>query len=121
MRVTLAVAPRSTCSHCGSLKALDQRVAGSPSTAADAGVFWAFSVLDAVAGLPCDSRDSSARAGDMVTSAQEATRASALTGISTRQLRRRASARTRASDGLMWTAPDFRGCRSARVTAQRRA
>src|ERR1700704_2796480 len=41
--------PRSTCSHCGSLKALDQRVAVLPSTAAEAGV-PAFSVDDAVAG-----------------------------------------------------------------------
>ena len=31
------VAPRSTCSHCGSLKALDQRVVRLPSTALDAG------------------------------------------------------------------------------------
>src|SRR5262245_24245921 len=42
--------PRSTCSHCGSLKALDHRVPLLPSTAADAGV-PAFSVDDAVAGL----------------------------------------------------------------------
>ena len=45
----VAVAPRSTCSHCGSLKALDQRVPVFPSTAAAAGVL-AFSVEDAVAG-----------------------------------------------------------------------
>jgi len=32
-----AVAPRSTCSHCGSEKALDQRVLVLPSTAFDAG------------------------------------------------------------------------------------
>jgi hypothetical protein len=32
-----ALAPRSTWSHCGSLKALDQRVVVLPSTAADAG------------------------------------------------------------------------------------
>ena len=32
-----AVAPRSTCSHCGSEKALDQRVPVLPSTASDAG------------------------------------------------------------------------------------
>src|ERR1035437_5667900 len=31
------VEPRSTCSHCGSLKALDQRVPRLPSTAAEAG------------------------------------------------------------------------------------
>ena len=29
--------PRSTCSHCGSAKALDHRVLVFPSTAADAG------------------------------------------------------------------------------------
>ena len=31
----VAFAPRSTWSHCGSLKALDQRVPVSPSTAAE--------------------------------------------------------------------------------------
>src|SRR5690349_14651597 len=44
--------PRSTCSHCGSLNALDQRLPVLPSTAAEAGV-PAFSVEDAVAALPC--------------------------------------------------------------------
>jgi hypothetical protein len=43
--------PRSTWSHCGSEKALDQRVPVLPSTAAEAGV-PAFSVDDAVAGCP---------------------------------------------------------------------
>jgi hypothetical protein len=47
--------PRSTCSHCGSLNWLDQRVPVLPSTAAEAGV-PAFSVDDAVAGLPWDSK-----------------------------------------------------------------
>src|SRR5437879_5090963 len=56
---TVAVPPRSTCSHCGSLKALDQRVPVSPSTAAEAGV-PAFSTDEAVAGFPCDSRASTA-------------------------------------------------------------
>jgi hypothetical protein len=41
--------PRSTCSHCGSLNALDQRVPALPSTAADADV-PAFSAEDATAG-----------------------------------------------------------------------
>ena len=41
--------PRSTCSHCGSLKALDQRVPVLPSNAAEAGV-PAPSIDDAVAG-----------------------------------------------------------------------
>src|SRR3954452_19686204 len=49
------VAPRSTRSDCGSLTALDHRVPVFPSTAADAGKL-AFSVDDAVAALPCDSR-----------------------------------------------------------------
>src|SRR5258708_11341999 len=44
--------PRSTCSHCGSLKALDQRVPVLPSKAAEAGV-PAFSIDDAVAGWAC--------------------------------------------------------------------
>src|SRR3954471_15380866 len=49
--VRLYDCPRSTCSHCGSLKALDQRVLRLPSVAAEAGV-PAFSVDDAVVGLP---------------------------------------------------------------------
>jgi hypothetical protein len=43
--------PRSTWIHCGSLNALDQRVAALPSTAALAGVS-ADSELDAVAVRP---------------------------------------------------------------------
>src|SRR3954471_441456 len=43
-----ALAPRSSCSHWGSLQADDQRVDWSPSTAAEAGV-PAFSTDDAVA------------------------------------------------------------------------
>src|SRR5689334_14889838 len=46
------VLPRSTCSHCGSLKALDQRVPVLPSTALPAAV-PAFSCDEAVAGRPC--------------------------------------------------------------------
>src|SRR5437868_12009222 len=46
-----AFAPRSSCSHCGSLKADDHRVDGSPSTAADAGVLDV-STDDAVASEP---------------------------------------------------------------------
>ena len=46
------VRPRSTSSHCGSEKALDQRVPVLPSTALEAGKL-AFSVEDAVAVLPC--------------------------------------------------------------------
>src|ERR1700736_5720113 len=53
--VMLRVAPRSTSSHCGSEKALDQRVPVLPSVALAAGV-PAFSCDEAVVGLPCDSR-----------------------------------------------------------------
>src|SRR6266568_3023942 len=58
--------PRSTWSHCGSLNALDQRVPVLPSVAADAGKV-AFSVEDAVVGLPCDSRVAAACAAGPVT------------------------------------------------------
>nr|BFE76943.1 hypothetical protein GCM10020092_102440 [Actinoplanes digitatis] len=44
-------APRSTCSHCGSAKAEDQRVPASPSTAAVAGNTPGFSDDEAVAEL----------------------------------------------------------------------
>src|SRR5579859_934673 len=47
---TLCVEPKSTWSHCGSLKALDQRVPVFPSTARFA-VVPAFSTEDAVAVL----------------------------------------------------------------------
>jgi hypothetical protein len=46
-----AVAPRSTCSHCGSLNWLDQRVVALPSTALAAATS-AFSAEEAVAALP---------------------------------------------------------------------
>jgi hypothetical protein len=49
-----AVAPRSTCSHCGSENADDQRVPVLPSTAAEAG-YAPLSTDDAMAGLPWDS------------------------------------------------------------------
>jgi hypothetical protein len=61
----VAVAPRSTCSHCGSLNWLDQRVPALPSTALAATV-PAFSTEDAVAGLPCDSSTLAAWAGRTV-------------------------------------------------------
>src|SRR5262245_2495595 len=51
----VSVAPRSTCSHWGSLKALDQRVPVLPSVAFEAAE-PAFSVEEAVVGLPWDSR-----------------------------------------------------------------
>src|SRR6266540_4730246 len=46
------VLPRSTCTHFWSLNWLDHRVPALPSNAAHAGV-PAFSIEDAVAGLPC--------------------------------------------------------------------
>src|SRR5918992_239945 len=73
----VAVAPRSTWSHCGSLKALDQRVAVLPSTAADAGV-PAFSVDDAVAGRPCESSVAAAAGRATMTSPATSIRASAM-------------------------------------------
>ena len=51
----VAVLPRSTSSHWGSEKALDHLVPVLPSTAAEAGKV-AFSVEDAVAGCPWESR-----------------------------------------------------------------
>src|SRR2546429_6647682 len=60
----VAFAPRSTCNHCGSLKALDQRVPVLPSKAAADGV-PAFSADEAVAGLPWDSSVVAAPAGDV--------------------------------------------------------
>ena len=60
-RLIAADEPRSTWIHCGSLNALDHRVPGLPSTAAEAGV-PAPSVDDASTGRPWDSRGSAARA-----------------------------------------------------------
>src|ERR687896_2476717 len=54
--------PRSTWSHCGSLKALDQRVPALPSTAAAAGV-PAFSADEAVAGRFSAASDEPQAAG----------------------------------------------------------
>src|ERR1700751_6066293 len=74
----VACAPRSTCNHCGSLYALDHRVPVLPSTAALAGV-PAFSVDEAVAGLPWDSRVGAAPAGTVAaTTANPATRTAAI-------------------------------------------
>src|SRR5580692_4371444 len=57
------VAPRSTSSHCGSLKALDQRVLRFPSTALAAahGSPW---IDDAVTGCPWDSRTTGVSDGE---------------------------------------------------------
>src|SRR5260370_24189590 len=80
-----ALDPRSTCSHCGSENALDQRVFGFPSTAFAAGNV-AFSVDDAVAGLPCRSRVAAAlaRPDGPATRARAASRASTTPGIAHR-------------------------------------
>src|SRR6266581_1028212 len=51
----VAVASRSTCSHCGSEKELDQRVCALPSTAPGADKSGA-SQEEAIAGWPWDSR-----------------------------------------------------------------
>src|SRR4051794_8008577 len=55
-RVTEHTADRSTVIHWGSLAAEDQRVPVFPSTARFAAV-PAFSTEEALAGLPCDSRE----------------------------------------------------------------
>jgi hypothetical protein len=87
--VTVATWPRSTWSHCGSEKALDQRVpVVLPSTAADAGV-PAFSVDEAVAGWPCESRPVAALAGRAVIAAYIPTMASTAEATTTKILRRR--------------------------------
>src|SRR5262245_38394132 len=54
IRLMACGAPRSTCSHWGSLNALDHRVVVLPSTAL-AAARLAFSWDDAVAGFPCDN------------------------------------------------------------------
>lgn len=86
-RLTVTVEPRSTCSHCGSLKVLDQRVPVSPSTAADAGVA-AFSVDEEVVGLPWDSRSAVAAAGGAAAVSRVSARpravASAISAVMTR-------------------------------------
>src|SRR5215475_3400841 len=76
--LTDALAPRSTSSHCGSLKALDQRVPVLPSTALDAGNV-AFSVDDAVAVLPCESSAGAALAVSAVAARKVAARLMAST------------------------------------------
>src|SRR5258705_290613 len=87
--VIVGVAPRSTWIHCGSLKALDQRVPALPSTAAPAGKA-AFSLDEAVAGRPCDSSEVAALAGS-TTSAVQATsaRLAAASRMGLRSLRAR--------------------------------
>src|SRR5262245_22346997 len=69
--LTVAVAPRSTWIHCGSEKALDQRVPVLPSTAAEAGN-TAFSVDEAVAVLPWEISGSAALAEVATTASIEA-------------------------------------------------
>jgi len=79
----VALAPRSTSIHCGSLKALDQRVVVTPSVASAAGV-PAFSVEDAVVGLPCDSSVPAAFA-DAVTMKTLARRVTAAVAVTRRR------------------------------------
>src|SRR5258706_7871147 len=87
---TVARAPRSTCSHCGSLAALDQRVPALPSTAALAGV-PAFSVDDAVAGLPCDSSVVAAPARTVETTTATPAASATAAAMAIRGLRRRSA------------------------------
>src|SRR5262245_27669896 len=88
--VRVALAPRSTWSHWGSLNWLDQRVPLLPSKAADAGV-PACSIDDAVAGLPCDSRVTTALAagtpGAKGSSASTTAVATAMTRLTPRRPR----------------------------------
>src|SRR3954468_10974838 len=65
----VAVPPRSTRSHCGSLQALPHRVVALPSTAAAAGA-PPFSVEEASAGRPCESSESAACAASTPTIAR---------------------------------------------------
>src|SRR5580693_6760528 len=83
-----ALAPRSTCSHCGSLNALDQRVPVFPSTAFDAGN-EAFSSDDAVAGWPCDSRTDAAPA--RLAGPTASIKAASAATIATMKIRRQAN------------------------------
>ena len=93
-----ALAPRSTCSHCGSENALDQRVPVLPSTAFEAGN-EAFSTDDAVAGWPCDSNVAAAlaRLAGPATNAKAATSAATAAKI---QIRRGRTAGTHARTGI---------------------
>src|SRR4051794_6108096 len=82
----LAVAPRSTWIHCGSLKALDQRVPAVPSVASVAAL-GAFSAGEAVVGLPCDSRGPAALAEPMVTAMYPASMAATASTLTSRRRR----------------------------------
>src|SRR6476660_6354683 len=79
--------PRSTSSHCGSLKADDQRVPVLPSVAF-AGGNEAFSTDEAVVGLPCDSSVGAACAAVLVaTSAYAARPSDTVTTVTARSQR----------------------------------
>ncbi len=113
-----AVAPRSTCSHCGSLNALDQRVFRLPSTAFDAG-YVALSTDDAVAGWPCDSKVGAAAAVWAVIARTAATRDSTATTATTARWPERHRAAKCAMGRLtvlrvIMTSPRFRQLRSFR-------
>src|SRR5260370_1390406 len=92
--------PRSTWSHCGSLKALDQRVPVLPSNAVDAGN-EAFSSDDAVAGWPCDSRTDAAPA--RLAGPTASIKANSAATIATMQIRRQANDRSATVLGPMAT------------------
>src|SRR5690242_19809217 len=81
-----ALEPRSTCSHCGSENALDQRVPVFPSVAAEAG-YDVLCTEDAVVGWPCDSNVAAALARLAGPATKAAAAASALTAVRT-QIRR---------------------------------
>src|SRR5262245_50718692 len=83
----VAVAPRSTCSHWGSENALDHRVPGLPSRAALAGV-PAFSVEEAEAVFPWESRVSAA-AGDTATASAATTARATVAARAARLVERR--------------------------------
>jgi hypothetical protein len=89
----VAVAPRSTCSHCGSENALDHRLPALPSTARPAPVL-AFSLDDAVAGRPWES---------------SAPAAAARPGVTARYATSNKSAARAASSGVRRCASDMAG------------
>src|SRR3954454_12937598 len=94
----VAVAPRSTRSHWGSLNALDHRVPGLPSVAAAAGV-PPFSAEDAVVGRPWDSSAPAAPAGAATTTpAPRDSAARAATEPRTARVRLRGRGRRRRRD-----------------------
>src|SRR5947209_18249304 len=103
----LAELPRSTWSHCGSEKALDQRVPVLPSTAADAGKV-AFSVEEAVAVFPWDSRVAACALPTLL-AVNMMVRASAAISAPTIRRRYRRPLLSRATSGLNDMSASFGG------------